>query len=148
MKPLVACVPCFILGFGALADAAGATEAAEVPPCLNPIKPERNGKLRSCQTSQDFQIDDIHIPKGSNITFEPHGEVGQASLGAESRVYGQLLPQGTVLFMSSRGHLRHFWLPKDTLIQGHLLRGQDDGAGNRLHPNGKVLLDAKKLYEW
>lgn len=60
-----------------------------------------------------------------------------ASLSRASPVYGQPLPAGTLLHFAHR-QLRHFWLPADTMIQGHLVRAQDDGAGARLHPNGRL----------
>ncbi len=110
-------------------------------PCVNRIKYYADGKPSSCQVSQAFMVGNIQIPAGSDISLRPNGEVGSAWLGQDGSVYGQTLPAGTALHFGKGDQLRHFWLPKETVtsMQGHLVKGQDDGAGSRLHPNGKLL---------
>lgn len=107
--------------------------------CASQVKYFHDGKPSFCQISRSFFIGNIQIPPASSIAFNPSGEFGSVWLGEEGVVYGQPLPAGSVLHFGSANRLRHFWLPKDTILQGHLVRGQDDGAGNRLHPNGKLL---------
>lgn len=116
-------------------------KAAQVAQCANRIKYYKDGKPSSCQVSQAFMVGNIQIPSGSDISFRPNGEVGIAWLGIDGTVYGQPLPAGTALHFGKGDQLRHFWLPKETVtaLQGHLVKGQDDGAGSRLHPNGKLL---------
>ena len=114
-------------------------KAAQVAQCANRIKYYEDGKPSSCQVSQAFLVGNIQIPSGSDISFRPNGEVGSAWLGTDGTVYGQTLPAGTALHFGKGDQLRHFWLSKDTVLQGHLVNRQDDGAGSRLHPNGKLL---------
>ena len=66
---------------------------------------------------------------------------GQRLAWQDGTVYGQTLPARTALHFANGDQLRHFWLPKETVtaLQGHLVKGQDDGAGSRLHPNGTLL---------
>ena len=116
-------------------------KAAQVAQCANRIKHYEDGHPSSCQVSQAFMVGNIQIPSGSDISFRPNGEVGSAWLGKDGTVYGQTLPARTALHFANGDQLRHFWLPKETVtaLQGHLVKGQDDGAGSRLHPNGTLL---------
>ena len=114
-------------------------KAAPVAQCANRIKYYDDGKPSSCQVSQALMVGNIQIPSGSDVSFRPNGEVGSAWLGKDGTVYGQALPAGTALHFGKGDQLRHFWLSKDTVLQGHLVNRQDDGAGSRLHPNGKLL---------
>lgn len=116
-------------------------KAAQVAQCTNRIKYYEDGQPSFCRVSQAFMVGNIQIPSGSDISFRPNGEVGSAWLGKDGTVHGQPLPAGTALHFGKGDQLRHFWLPKETVtdLQGHLVKGQDDGAGNRLHPNGKLL---------
>ncbi len=137
----IACLICCgaALAQTPLAGAQTAENAMQVAPCTRHLKYYQDGKPSSCQVSQAFWVGAIQIPSGSDIALRPNGEVGSAWLGKDATVYGQALPAGTVLHFGEGVRLRHFWLPKDMVLQGHLVRGQDDGAGARLHPNGKLL---------
>ncbi len=144
MRALVALVLYLICSGAALAQTKEPTtqlseKSPQIVQCANHIKYFRDGKPSSCQVSEAFMVGNIQIPSGSDISLRPNGEVGSAWLGQDGSVYGQPLPAGTALHFGEGVRLRHFWLPKDTVLQGHLARGQDDGAGNRLHPNGKIL---------
>lgn len=114
-------------------------KAVPVAQCANRIKYYEDGKPSSCQVSQAFMVGNIEIPSGSDISFRSNGEVGSAWLGKDGTIYGQPLPAGTALHFGKGDQLRHFWLSNDTVLQGHLVSRQDDGAGSRLHPNGKLL---------
>lgn len=115
--------------------------AAQVAQCANRIKYYEDGNPSSCQVSQAFMVGNIQIPSSSDISFRPNGDVGSAWLGKDGTVYGQPLPAGTALHFRKGDQLWSFWLPKGTVtvLQGHLVEGQDDGAGIRLHRNGKLL---------
>jgi hypothetical protein len=144
MRKLVSLIACFICSGAALAETTGSTgqlakPAAQVAQCASQVKYYQDGKPSSCQVSQAFMVGNIQIPPGSDIAFRPNGEVGSAWLGKDGTVYGQPLPAGTALHFGEGDQLRHFWLSKDTVLQGHLVNRQDDGAGSRLHPNGKLL---------
>jgi hypothetical protein len=144
MKTLVSLIACFLCSSATFAETSEpadplAERAAQVAQCASRVKYYQDGKPSSCQVSQAFLIGNIQIPSGSDIAIRPNGEVGSAWLGKDSNVYGQALPAGTALHFGERDRLRHFWLPRDTVLQGHLVKGQDDGAGSRLHPNGKLL---------
>lgn len=138
---VVACLFCTGVALGQTTEPAVQTsnKLAQGAQCASQVKYYADGKPFSCQSSQGFLVGNIQIPAGSGISFRPNGEVGSAWLGKDGTVYGQALPAGTVLHFGEGDRLRHFWLPKDTVLQGHLVRGQDDGAGSRLHPNGKLL---------
>lgn len=106
--------------------------------CTGTAERYADGRVRQCELARDTTFGGQPVPAGSRITLGPDGMPNMASLARESPVYGQPLPAATVLHFAD-GRLRHFWLPADTLIQGHLVRAQDDGAGARLHPNGRLL---------
>lgn len=122
--------------------ASGVARAEQMPSdavlCTATAERDADGRLRQCQLTRDTTLGGQPMPAGSRVTFGPDGMPGIASLSRASPVYGQLLPAGTLLHFAN-GRLRHFWLPVDTLIQGHLVKAQDDGAGSRLHPNGRLL---------
>ena len=144
MKKPVALVSSLLCAGMAWADASEPTatlaeKSAGAPQCASQVKHYQDGQPSSCQVAKPFLVGAIQIPSGSNITLRPNGEVGSAWLGTDSTVYGQALPAGTVLHFGEGVRLRHFWLPRDMVLQGHLVKGQDDGAGARLHPNGKLL---------
>lgn len=129
--------------FGAGADRAASGVRAEHPTpdavsCAGTAERYGDGRLRQCELAIDTTFGGQPIPAGSPVTFRPDGMPSMASLAHESPVYGQPLPAATVLHFAD-GRLRHFWLPADTVIQGHLIRAQDDGAGSRLHPSGRLL---------
>ncbi len=138
---LVAGLLCTGVTLGQTTEPAGQSPnaAAPVAQCASQAKYYQDGKPSSCRVSQAFWVGNIQIPPGSDIAFRPNGEVGSAWLGNDGSVYGQALPAGTALHFGQGDRLRHFWLPRDTVLQGHLVKGQDDGAGSRLHPNGKLL---------
>ena len=138
---LLACLFCTGMALGQSTELAGASpnSSVQVAPCASQVKYYPDGKPSSCQVSQAFLVGNIQIPSGSDIALRPNGEVGSAWLGKDGTVYGQALPAGTALHFGDGDRLRHFWLPRDTVLQGHLVKGQDDGAGSRLHPNGKLL---------
>jgi hypothetical protein len=144
MRTLVALVACFICSSSAWSDDAAPTghvaeAAAPAAQCASRVKYFKDGKPRSCQVAKAFLVGGVEIPPRSNVTFRSSGEVDIAWLGKEGAVHGQSLPEGTALFFASDGRLRFFWPSRDTVLQGHLVRAQDDGAGSRLHPNGKLL---------
>lgn len=140
LRALVACLMCTGIASAETTEPDQlAKQTVQVAQCASQIKYFRDGKPSSCQVAAAFMVGNIQIPSGSDISFRPNGEVGSAWLGKDASVYGQALPAGTVLHFGEGNRLRHFWLPKDTVLQGHLVKGQDDGAGSRLHPNGKLL---------
>lgn len=112
--------------------------ALSVVACTGSVERDAPGRLRHCELANDTLLGGQPVPAGSRVTFDPDGLPGMVRLSRESPVYGQPLPAGTILHFTD-GRLRHFWLPSDTVIQGHLVRAQDDGAGARLHPNGRLL---------
>jgi hypothetical protein len=112
--------------------------AADKVACAGTPDRYPEGQLRRCELSADATLAGLTVPAGSQLTFGPDGVPGMAILSRTAPIYGQPLPANTVLHIAD-GRLHHFWLPADTEIQGHLVRGQDDGAGARLHPNGRLL---------
>ena len=140
---LLASLFCTGMALGQSTELAGASpnSSVQVAPCASQVKYYPDGKPSSCQVSQAFLVGNIQIPSGSDIALRPNGEVGSAWLGKDGTVYGQTLPARTALHFANGDQLRHFWLPKETVtaLQGHLVKGQDDGAGSRLHPNGTLL---------
>lgn len=94
--------------------------------------------LALCRLPQDTAVAGYPFPASSTLWFSEQGALAQARLGREAPVLGLPLPEGTQLFFRPDGSLRFFWLPRDTRLQGHLVRAQDDGQGNRLHPNGAL----------
>lgn len=106
--------------------------------CAGQARQRSSGKVEACVLLQPYAFDGIELPAGSKASFREDGKVEQVRLNRDSPVYGQMLPAGTTLFFKHTGGLRHFWLPMDTVIQEHLVWGHEDGAGNQLHPNGKL----------
>jgi len=94
--------------------------------------------LALCRLPRDTAVAGYPFPASSTLWFSEQGALAQARLGREAPVLGLTLPEGTQLFFRPDGSLRFFWLPRDTRLQGHLVRAQDDGQGNRLHPNGAL----------
>ena len=128
--------------FGTAADGVGSRASADpaasdAVACVEPSQRHANGRLRQCELATDAIFGGQPMPAGSHITFGPDGVPGMAILSRASPVYGQPLPAGTVLHFA-HGRLHHFWLPADTMVQGHLVRAQHDGAGAQLHPNGRL----------
>jgi hypothetical protein len=128
---------------GAAADGAipapGAVRApADAVGCAGTPEHDAGGHLRQCELAAAATLAGQPLPPGTHVSFGPDGVPDMAVLSRESPVYGQRLPSGTTLHFRG-GQLHHFWLPADTQIQGHLVRGQDDGAGSRMHPNGRLL---------
>ena len=78
------------------------------------------------------------FPPGSVLTFAPSAALERVVLGREAAIYGQVLPANTTLHFWQDNRLRHFWLPVETTIQGYRLAARSDGAGDRLHPNGRL----------
>jgi hypothetical protein len=103
------------------------------------MKHRRSGALESCTLAGPYVAGEHRLPPGSAVWFREDGSLRMSRLGADAPVSGQVLPTGTVLHFRPGNLLRHFWLPADTELQGHLVRSQSDGAGNRLHPNGRLL---------
>lgn len=127
-----------IAGALVLSCAWHATSEAGADACAAASVHYSDGYLRQCVLGNDTTLGGQPIPSESRVTFRPDGTPGMITLSRESPVYGQPLPAGTTLHFAD-GRLRHFWLAADTVIQGYLIRAQDDGAGARLHPNGRLL---------
>lgn len=123
-----------------LALAATGVAAAGDDPVACRTAPSRHddGRLKSCVTAAAATLGEQSVPAGSAVWFGTDGRLARVRLAEAAPVFGLVLPAGTELFYGRDGRLRHFWLPADTELQGHLVRGQDDGAGNQLHPNGRL----------
>lgn len=107
-------------------------------PCVGEVKFHENGKIKSCKLSMEFSVEGYDFPKASSILFNAEGTLTQCILGDSARIFGQAFPVGTTLFFGRWGQKVSFWLPSNTVIQGHLVAGSNDGIGNSIYPNGKL----------
>ena len=101
-------------------------------PCLNDTV-----KLHGCILAREHAVSGGVLPAGSYVSFRDR-IVLSCKLSRKSAFYGQLLPAGSILFFNLQGKLEHFWPGTDFVIQGHLLKARTDGAGEQLHPNGRL----------
>jgi hypothetical protein len=68
------------------------------------------------------------------------GKLSHCLLASEFTLSGNLLPERTIVKFSPDGTLDMCFLQQDTLIQGHLCRGENDGFETCFYPNGKLKL--------
>jgi hypothetical protein len=101
-------------------------------PCLN-----KTAKPHSCILAREHAVSGGVLPAGSDVGFWD-GIVLECKLSRKAAFFGQLLPAGSRLFFDQQGKLTQFWPGTDTVIQGYFLKARDDGAGDRLHPNGRL----------
>lgn len=131
-------VPLGAAAAGGPDDRAMAPAAAPAIVCAGHAEFGADGRRTRCDLAADAEFANMRLPAGSTVTFGADGQPRMVRFARTGAAYGQPLPAGTVLHFQG-GRLRHFWLPVDTDIQGHRVRAQDDGAGVRLHPNGRLL---------
>lgn len=107
-------------------------------PCIGEVKYFSNKKLNSCFLSKDFTIEEYLLPAGSKVFFYTNGKLDHSIISKETNFLGQALPAKTYVFFNHWGEKLSFWLPENTIIQGHLIGASDDGVGTPLYPNGKL----------
>ena len=107
-------------------------------PCAETPSKYQTGRIKRCTLTQEHRIGAHLLPPGSEVYLDETGALAQVVLGAEAAFSGQVLPAKASVFFEPDGRMRFFWLHEDAVIQGHRIRGHEDGAGNRLHPNGTV----------
>lgn len=107
-------------------------------PCQGSREYYADGQLRRCILAGDSRVGVHDLPAGSEVTLSRGARLAQARLAREASFFGQTLPANTTVNFFGDGTLRSFWLAADTVIQGHLLRAQHDGAGAELHRTGKL----------
>jgi hypothetical protein len=105
-------------------------------PCLsNSLKSTL--KVHECILAREHAVSGGMLPAGSHVGFM-NGIVGECKLSRKAAFFGQGLPVGSRLFFDQQGKMTQFWPGTDTVIQGYFLKARDDGAGDRLHPNGRL----------
>lgn len=107
-------------------------------PCTGKVKYFNNKKLKSCFLSKDFTIEEYLLPAGSKVFFNTIGKLDHSIISKETNFLGQALPAKTQVFFNDYQGKISFWLPRNTIIQGHLIGAADDGVGTPLYPNGKL----------
>ena len=107
-------------------------------PCAETPSKHRNGRIKHCTLTREHRIGAQLLPPGSEVYHDETGALAEVVLGAEAAFSGQVLPAKASVFFERDGRMRFFWLHEDADIQGHRIWGHEDGAGNRLHPNGTV----------
>jgi hypothetical protein len=105
-------------------------------PCLNNSL-ENTFEVHNCILAREHSVSGGVLPAGSHVGFMK-GIVLECILSRKTAFFGQLLPAGSRLFFDLQGKMTQFWPGTDTVIQGYFLKARDDGAGDRLHPNGRL----------
>lgn len=107
-------------------------------PCRGEVEYFKNNKINTCVLAKDFIIDGYWLPESSKLFFNSDGKLDRCIISKETKFFGQPLPPGTSVFFNYWGEKLSFWLPENTLIQGHLIGAQNDGPGTPLYENGKL----------
>lgn len=107
-------------------------------PCSGNVHYWKNGKIKSCYLSKDYEIDGNLLPVDSELFLEENGNPSRCEISKEAKFYGLSLPPKTCVFFNRWGHKLSFWLKDDTRIQGYLIASSNDGIGNSLYTNGKL----------
>ena len=126
----------FSIGAASTIQGPRAEMLIEGVPCLsNSLK--NTLKVHECILAREHAVSGGVLPAGSYVGFM-NGIVGECKLSRKAAFFGQLLPAGSRLFYDQQGKMTQFWPGTDTVIQGYFLKARDDGAGDRLHPNGRL----------
>jgi len=107
-------------------------------PCKGEVKYFKDNKLNSCFLAKDYTIDEYLLPAGTKLFLNNDGTLSHCIISKETNFFGQALPAKTHVFFNMWGEKLSFWLPENTVIQGHLIGAADDGPGTPLYPNGKL----------
>jgi len=107
-------------------------------PCAEPVKYFDSGKLDHCVLADEYSVAESSLPQGSEVFFNPTGRLSHSRLARATLFRGQALPANATVFFDGETRIRSFWVASDTEIQGHMIRGHEDGLGNVLYPNGKL----------
>ncbi len=106
--------------------------------CVGKTARHPNGAVKRCRLAREHRFGVHLVPAGSDVYLHDTGVLWLIVLGADAAFDGQVLPAKASIFLERDGRMRFFWLHEDAVIQGHRIPGHEDGAGNRLHPNGTV----------
>jgi hypothetical protein len=73
-----------------------------------------------------------------SVEYYQNGKLTSCTLGCEDTLSGQPLPAGTIVHFTPEDHFDWCFLQQNTLIQGHLCRGEDHEFMTCFHPNGQL----------
>ena len=78
------------------------------------------------------------ISCAGSVEYYQDGKLTSCTLGREDTLSGQPFPAGTVVHLTPEGYLDWCFLQQNTMIQGHLCRGESHGFMTDFHPNGQL----------
>jgi len=124
--------------------------AGQVDPSLPttaPIHLKPSG-LTLATLARECTIQGHRLDAGTVLRLDPSGSIQGFVLAREGRVADLPLPGGTMVSLTPQGLLSRCFLPRDTELQGHLLKGHGHDWMTTFHPNGQLKLVWLARDEW
>jgi hypothetical protein len=111
-------------------------------PAGTTVRFSRSSQVESFILGKQAAIEGFILPAGSEMRI---GWAYTCMLFGDAVIRGVSLPAGsTIFFKTPKGwesevpNTWHCWLPKNTMIQGHLCSSKEDGCGVIFYPSGKL----------
>ncbi|MEI6105812.1 MAG: hypothetical protein WCR49_02260 [Opitutae bacterium] len=118
------------------------TVAGYALPAGTTVRFSGSSQAESFVLGKQATIEGFMLPAGSEVRI---GWAFTCTLREDALIRGVPLPAGsTIFFKTPKGwesevpDTWHCWLPKDTIIQGHLCGSTEDGCGIIFYPSGKL----------